>query len=515
MPFDALHQILFWPLEISSKERISGNYLADWAGKIHEDSAYAWQKLDPYDRGTTDKAELRYSEFVYFHPFVQGFLYPSESGEEMPLQHLQILKRTDVSHVRVKLSGVDEEEILKVDRIHLYLFPTQVAILVVEVRSLHPFDRRTTLQFLDQFRRAYGPYWSGGKAGNCPEKVEWLNSTENSYQPIGKASDFDRFDLQRRPVENAAWRRPPVAAHWNFLLQGLKPSVPFGVRKQDDLYFDQIEDDRIPCMQFLANPSPHEITDADMVRLCFLDSASDDASAYPYSPGFLGDFPQRYSYDRYWDRKDPQNSWMATRYLCCGYSFTMLGASGNNFYRNEEWGLLSHFRHHYFQLGLLAHFHRASLLRFSSRFSLAIQQKADMRDLNRDFATFVTGYWFNEVSNQLQGREIFDFWSERLNNQKLFDHVSAEKRLAAELQTAQEMTNDGKRVKKLTVQLTMLTCLLVPLTLFAVVVAFLDMDFIRTHIESWKPDLWAYLILAFMVLFGGGVGYLIKVKRAD
>lgn len=487
MAFDRLDQILFWPLELSARGTPDPSFIKKSADQIVCDSTNAWKDLDPYDRKTTQSAELKYAEFVYFHPFVRRFLYPTTQMGPM-----RILARNDIRNVRVKLSGVREELLPSVERVNLYLFQTQVAILVVEVNLEGKIERQVAMEFLDQFRRVYSPYWFNGRGGHCPEKVEWLDQ-EN--KPVGSPSNFDDFEEQHKSVENKNRRRPPVAAHWQSLISVLKPSV--NDPESDVLYFDQIEDDRMPAMCFLGHPEPHSITDADMVRLCYWDSASESSDEYPYSPQFLSDFA-KHCYDRYWDKLNPKNSWMTTRYLCCGYAFTIIGCSTNKCVMDEKSGLLAHFRHHYFQLGLLAHFHRSSLLRFSRRFSNSIREYE--AKLDHAFADFATGYWFNEVSNQTQGQELFQLWSEQLGNQKLMDHVVREKRLTAQLEEAEQIRRDGEQVKILTAQLAKLTHVLVPLTIAAVLVAYLDMDFTREHLRALKEGHFWLMLAALLVI---------------
>jgi hypothetical protein len=191
---------------------------------------------------------------------------------------------------------------------------------------------------------------------------------------------------------------------------------------------------------------------------------------------------------------------MTTRFLCSGYGFTFLGQAGTEFVEDAANGLLAHFRHHYFQLGMIAHFHRASLLHFSRRFS-EIVQSGTVKDekLNRNFARFVTGYWFNEVSNQMQGRELFEFWSNHLGNQRLLDHVMSEKRLSVELDEAAKMQEDSAQVRSLTRTLTILTIWLVPLTAASAFIAWFDIEFTRSHV-AWLKESWAWWWLSGVFL---------------
>jgi hypothetical protein len=373
----------------------------------------------------------------------------------------------------------------------------------VEVESAEPLSRVAAMALLEEFRKVYAPSWEKGKSVKCPEQVQWL---DEGGKLLGPPSTFLEFDLQRKRVETASWRRPPVSAHWSWLLSGLSASCPSEERKKGCLYFDQIGDERIPAMCFLTTAAPHQISPGDLQRLCFYDEATEKSSDSTYSPLFLKDFAERHCYDRYWDNENKDNLWMSTRYLCSGYGFTILGCTNSDFVNDEDSGLLAFFRHHYFQLGLIAHFHRASLLQFSRRFSESVQRETERGEgLNRDFARFVTGYWFNEVSNQMQGSELFQFWTGHLGNQKLLEHVMREKRLAVELDEATKIKEDGKQVRELTQQLEVLTLLLVPLTLAGVAVAWLDMEFTRSHI-AWLKD------TSFWWIVGCGVPAIVAVS---
>jgi hypothetical protein len=117
----------------------------------------------------TNVRDSAYAEQVYFHPFVQRFLYgetqsrQKSSTGKIAANHnsspMRLYSRKDIKTVWVNL----EEEALSIDlaveRIHFYLFDHGVAILVVEVRSKYPLALQHVEELLDRFRRAYPPYW--------------------------------------------------------------------------------------------------------------------------------------------------------------------------------------------------------------------------------------------------------------------------------------------------------------------------------------------------------------------
>ncbi len=428
---EQFREILIWPFEIANVPISVGDLCQrielkkDGSNK----SETSWVRIDTLDRGTTagDK-DLQYSEFVYFHPFVQRVLYPKQDAGKAPLI---ILARKDIESVTVTLGGEETPLTLDVKRVHLYLFASQTGLLAVEVENRQPLALSTVQQFADQFRRAYAPYHRKGKGGLCPEKVEWIRK-EGASGPDLEESDYEPNAMHGAVFDD---RTAPVAGHWRSLLAPLE----FAAHPVEGVIaIRQLEDERILTMLYLGMADPFAISRGDFVRICFCDGKGDSAD-YPYAPRFLKNFEQRFCYDRFWNPPDPRrkdkqseerrDEWRCTRYLCSGYNFAVVTRAG-------EWGdtILNHFRHHYFQIGVLAHFHRASLLKYSRRLTEEVdraEQKGDgeweaLIRVRREFADFVNQYWFREVSNQDQPKELFRWWSARLGNRELFSQLCTE-----------------------------------------------------------------------------------------
>ena len=134
------------------------------------------------------------------------------------------------------------------------------------------------------------------------------------------------------------------------------------------MMFRQIEDERIPFMAFLSLERPGDLMKGEFVRLAFADG-NGQADTLPYSTAFLKDFENNHCYDRFWDTITRGHKWMRNRFLCSGYGFVYVGDTSTRFFMNKETGAHAHFRHHYFQMGLIVHFHRAALLCFSDKLS--------------------------------------------------------------------------------------------------------------------------------------------------
>jgi len=476
-------QILFWPLRLipsQDKDPSREDFAKTLQGQL---TGSPWQKHeDLYDRGTASDEITRYAEFVYFHPFIRQFLY-GRKGENHD-SVLQLFRRDDVKQVEVVLRN-DETYQFKVERLHLYAFDIKVAILVMEISSLKPLYLVEVQDFLDQFRRVYPPYWnSNHQAGNSPKTVTLWGGNQ---QPLA-TSVYDESDELLAFVRNH--KESPIVKHWRFLLEPLCLDSPDEDNK-NKICFRQIEDDRIPYMAYLAFESDprSSLSYGDMMRLTFVEG-SGHSDTLPYSSQFAEYFERNYCYDPYWDtnpeyyQKDQEQNkhgGMSTRYLCCGYAFTMIGKDDPSFFSNDKAGLLAHFRHHYFQIGLIANLNKATLLvqwedltKAVADFSGSSQPRQvsqeKISEVLKNLLRLTHRYWFTELSNQMQAKQLFDWWSEHLGNRKLFDQVMKEAQDAyqyLEMAEQRHQTKVQQHQTEMTVRLTVLATigLVVGLTL--------------------------------------------------
>jgi hypothetical protein len=415
MQAELYSQILIWPLKIEPEPTAR-----DWIDSLEKfmTAASAWRSAnDLYSAGDgdstkTNEEHTRYAQFVYFHPFVQQLLFSKDTSPVF-----RVLRRDDVKKMHVKLAS--SEHLLDVLRVRLYLVRTGIILLVVEVKG-KAIDLHEVQDLADSIRRSYPPFWrDNGEAGLCPREVTWLNE-------VGRVLSQSNYgDAASHMANVREHRHPPVCSHWQWLLEPLRAdALQFRYR--------HIEDERIPSMCYFAFADPTQLTDGDFFRLGLMDGRGNSASL-PYAKPFFSDFIKQSSYDRFWDPTTPGHEWMTTRYLCTDFSFVMIGRMEPGFYANAENGALAHFRHHYFQMGLIGHLQKASLLLFAGRLAefAAGTAESPSRDRNyrkieklvSDIADFTGRFWFTELSNQLQGRELFTLWSQTMGTNRLFQRV--------------------------------------------------------------------------------------------
>ncbi len=439
IPVTMFRQILILPVTLGS------GTAEDIPGTIHKfardlEGKDGWHEVPDHLNYLRDPATLidqhAYAEFVYFHPYIQRFLYDRPSQQQRPLR---LFRRTNTGAfdvgVRIKgealgLTGADADKkvlveiSLPVDRICLYLFELGVAILVVEVGT--GFDPKVTedgvkkplslahaQSLQNALRRIYPPYFlpetiKSDHAGAMPEYPAYLRWSESAAAPRKPSEWIGHVKNRRRNPIDPVWQRlfAPLA------LEGEEPD---GTK----VLWQQIIDERIPSMLLLGVRDSTAVERSDFTRLCFVD---EPGRGYFYAEDFLRDFEERYCYDRFRN--------YGTRYMFSGYSMVMFGTGDpDNDDDTFHHILREHFRRHYFQMGLLIQLQFATLLSLSQRLSEAAKKEPDgglqkeIDALEKHFLAFEQGYWFSQISNQLQARELYDLWMKRAGVRTIYQEV--------------------------------------------------------------------------------------------
>lgn len=396
-----------------------------------------------------------YAEAVYFHEFIQAFLYRMpECSDQAPFK---LFRRSDIRHARFRFHKI-HDKLVDIERINLYIFRTGVAVftmdLVIPMTDEASATSGWTLAefqtFHDLVRRAYAPYFSIENAhrtngGLVLDSVQWLDGDKRLMTGAnGRGWIFDlagELDAPPRYVGaggHASRRYPPLFEHWRVLLSPDLPLADYCEHRTPNSIGDgsaaaarwhHVVDERMATLATVSVTDAEggqgrykQISDGDMVRLCFADSSG--TNPFPYDQGFLADFDARFAYDRFRSA--------GTRFLISGYSF--VAVIGDSL---PDTIIPIHMRRHYFQMMLLAQMEMASLLGFSGQVSRAVQRYGSgsenrlalercMAAIQEEFLQFVHRFRFTGVSNQLQAQELFDMLRTNLRTQALFADVQEE-----------------------------------------------------------------------------------------
>ncbi|MGY0615618.1 hypothetical protein [Vibrio sp. FJH11] len=175
---------------------------------------------------------------------------------------------------------------------------------------------------------------------------------------------------------------------------------------------------------FAGNPDVNETArahyDALFSLAAYVDSKGfDSLGGYAYDPDFVTCLLEEQSYTR----------WRAlgNQYAFTNYSNVYLGW-GRTFNENIA---PCHVAYNYQNMLLIALFYRESLHDFSQRVSdlskeIETKSASDFKSVRQDIIKFTNVSWFQEVSAQIQGKEIFSKQLQGLDVEKEFEFIANE-----------------------------------------------------------------------------------------
>ena len=276
------------------------------------------------------------------------------------------------------------------------------------------------------FGRAYPAGWAkDGSPIHCAALVEWLDGEGR----VLESSDYS--DKERFLSFVGSHRAPCVARHWEFILA---PIVNMAAGNAAILGFREIEYYRMAVMSYIALDTLDVLSKSDYIAFAMATKPAKNGIA-PFSEHFLKRFETEHIYERlYSGGLDAPE--IETRFLSSGEAFIAAGNSPS--LSDNERGLLGQFRHQYFMLFLIAHFHKASLLMIGDQLVAALKSldpekpqtvaafREETLSLQECFLRFSQRYFFTEVSGRAHVRDLFRMIRKHLDIDGLFAEVRGE-----------------------------------------------------------------------------------------
>jgi hypothetical protein len=207
-------------------------------------------------------------------------------------------------------------------------------------------------------------------------------------------------------------------------------------RQAASLRFRHLEYYRMPLMAYLAVEHPEQLTRGDYARLAHATSPG-HRDTLPFSASYLANFEEAHCYDRYFDEAR-SGSGLSSRVMCCDHAFVMVGDAARSVFIDAERGVLGQFRHQVFLLALIAHMHKAALLMISDRLVQAVTRlkihdqetvrrfRVEIRRLLEIFLRFTHRYWFHDVSDHVQTRDVFHGLAKHLGTGRMYAEIREE-----------------------------------------------------------------------------------------
>lgn len=346
-------------------------------------------------------AQVLYNEKNYYFRFVHDVLYDSGDGNDNLVMHFE-RKEPQEKDVRylIKVSGREKPYSLKVDAININLYKTGVGMMSFYLRNddESQCDTRDILNINQYGRRILPPFWSEVNAEKRQELSEYLEIS-------GLDTEISKEDFKSYTVDEP-WTATSML---DSLLKDLT----------DNLTLTPVIDDRMFVMSLYKND--------DMSRLSL---SAADAYCNPSSP--FSEFWYKYLFvDTGWPtcqndemmrdllRSHTYLRWQKwnSLYGVSRYSFVYLTNSGVPSY------LVDYFMTTYARMMEIALVQRASVLCFSNevttltkRGDWTLEKLSEHVDsLNEEYIRFINRMYFNELTSQDQGVELYGMIRQNLD----------------------------------------------------------------------------------------------------
>ena len=407
------YHIFYFPFKWAKKDVHEGTMtqLTDFS-QIRFLNSGKWVRLavaesQENDGNKTDKnnvsldAQVLYNEKNYYFRFVHDVLYDSGDGNDNLVMHFE-RKEPQEKDVRylIKVSGREKPYCLKVDAININLYKTGVGMMSFYLRNddESQCDTRDILNINQYGRRILPPFWSEVNAEKRQELSEYLEIS-------GLDTEISKEDFKSYTVDEP-WTATSML---DSLLKDLT----------DNLTLTPVIDDRMFVMSLYKND--------DMSRLSL---SAADAYCNPSSP--FSEFWYKYLFvDTGWPtcqndemmrdllRSHTYLRWQKwnSLYGVSRYSFVYLTNSGVPSY------LVDYFMTTYARMMEIALVQRASVLCFSNevttltkRGDWTLEKLSEHVDsLNEEYIRFINRMYFNELTSQDQGVELYGMIRQNLD----------------------------------------------------------------------------------------------------
>lgn len=447
MPYVRLETFILLPIALETADRMPIRN----AGALESQfTQYGWEKLDGHTADAItcqamglatsplpeEKDEflrrLYYQASNYFHPFVHNFWYDGNL-----VRHY---RRRDVDALEVQIKEGDQ--ILAFAAVcDLYHFVPDIAVMALHLKSEQLLELSAAQHVLNRIRRLFPPFLLGDSDKPfCPHFPNIVRLSKEG-KSIGQAEtkDFQPYIHNGcQPEARCKTDEDIWAPHWRHLLHPLNAEDAGRPRFRAR----QLGDDRCALTSLISvTDKPAETTlpkwigRGNTIRLCFADAPGSDE--LPYSQRYLQSFEETFCYDRFWYQSESESRDAPSLIMNSGYAFTWLGDGNDKWYfADEKCGAPAIFRAIYTPMAIIAHFQKAALLTASRRLAELTSydktgvpgplDEAAFSKLDAQFIAFTQTYWFDEVSPQEQGIELFDMWRRKLRLQPMYDEVRQE-----------------------------------------------------------------------------------------
>jgi len=395
----------------------------DFGQKLTDDTN--WKDIPFEIRSATN-----YNEYVYFHSYVRSTLFSNGASNKDTVRYFEYSLEDEASF-EFSLVGKEEKIQLRIRGISLHLFFTGVGILTFQLEN----DKYLTvekIQLINDFGRRTYPQFLGSE-DNADENFRGINATKRTFLPdwikagyVVEKEDFSRYEKLEKTFGDSIIQPPAyIKALFN-------QHFSFGEandKKSETIIITHLTDDRMFTLCWYPDPGLSDelktisnqkygyLTSKKWYELIFCDS---NQNLTCQNDAMLQEHIQKYTYERW---VDYGTLYGITR--DCLFCLTDREYFAKNL-------ILPHMQSIYYQMSVLCLAQRASIQKFSydlgniKHTELDSQTKRDSLELQKQYLRFNNKLYFKEVTDQIQGIEMYQKMQKAMNIENVANQLDRE-----------------------------------------------------------------------------------------
>lgn len=493
-----------WSFRWSAKEKNGNDVLNLFSECLLKD--IAWKET-----GFKLSNQQHYNEYVYYHSYVRDTLFANRDNKNVIRYFNYGLNGEETFEFEVITKKNDNGDVLNkelfnlaIKGISLHLFFTGIGILTFQLEN----NDHTTIeeiQLINDFGRRTYPQYLGNGSKDHEKGVE---ATKRAFLPtyikVSYCTDEETFEAYDK-FESVGLHevvQPPA-----YIKALFRNDFVFSEKVNPDknkITITHLTDDRMFTLcwypdpglsnelKTISNQKYSYLTAKKWYELIFCDS---NQNLTCQNDAMLQEHIQKYTYERW---VNYGTLYGITR--DCLFCLT----DGEKFARNV---ILPHMQSIYYQMSVLCLAQRASIQKFSydlgniKHTALDSQTKIDSLELQKQYLRFNNKLYFKEVTDQIQGIEIYQLMQKAMNIENVANQLDREIEELHNLLNMEESLQLSKDANTLTKIATYAVPASLAMALFALFSG--DLDFSKEILWGKAYAIGVLVILSFIILFFG------------
>ncbi len=399
------------------------------------------------DTPFTIEKEKDYNQFIYFYEYARDAIYNTDKNFKNNQTTYNFKYKIDNGKYHIKIQNEKLPYELNIESISLKVYETGVAILCFNMEN-KKYACKEDIKIINDFGRRIYPQFLPLEKVKESFLSEYIEITGDNLKSKNLKEDFKSYENINFDISK---NQSPVKLP-EFIKELFGENFTNKKDEKNKVFVDPIIDDRMFTICWYGNDDEAEKltkfqnkqytyeNDNFWHEFIFIDQDFTTCQSKTMLPELL----KKHTYNRWADYN--------TIYGITRYSFMVLSESFQTLKKNKADFIINHIKTMYHQIAVLTLAQRASILNFSKRITDILNGNYNMPDmsdkiskLHKDYIRFINKMYFNEITAQEQGIEIYDIM---LNHMRIKENIKNLNTQIRELHDFAELEEQKRKTKE-------------------------------------------------------------------